>query len=54
MFGSTGKGGVSLIDVGGNTLVRGNIDNSAAFEFEVLIVDGGVSALAYTLADFIL
>ena len=49
MFGSTGKGGLSLIDVGGNTLVRGNIDNSAAFEFEILIVDGAVSASAYTV-----
>ena len=54
VFGSTGKGGLSLIDVGGNTLVRGNIDNSAAFEFELLIIDGTVGASAYTAADFVL
>ena len=53
-FGASGKGALSLIDVGGNTLVRGNIDNSAAFELEILIVDGAVSASAYTLADFVL
>ena len=54
VFGSTDKGGISLFNVDGNTLVRGNIDNDAAFEFEVLIVDGAVSASAYTAADFIL
>ena len=28
--------------------------NSAAFEFEVLIVDGAVNASAYTAAEFVL
>ncbi len=54
VFGSTAKGGLSLIDIDGNTLVRGNIDNTAAFEFEILIVDGAIDASAYTAADFIL
>ena len=53
VFGSTGKGGLSLVDFDGNTLVRGNIDNSAAFEFEILIVDGAINASAYTAADFV-
>lgn len=53
-FGSTDKGGLSLIDVDGNTLVRGNINGDSAFEFEILIVDGAVKASAYTAADFIL
>ena len=54
VFGSTDKGGISLFNVDGNTLVRGNIDDDAAFEFEILIVDGTVNASAYTAADFIL
>lgn len=54
VFGSTDKGGISLIDVDGNTLVRGNINGDAAFEFEILIVDGSVKASAYTIDDFVL
>ena len=53
-FGSLNKGGLSIVDLGGNTLVRGNIDGNAGFEFELLIVDGSVSASAYTAADFVL
>jgi hypothetical protein len=34
--------------------VRGNVDPDAAFEFEIVIEDGGVLASAYTAADFFL
>jgi hypothetical protein len=34
--------------------VRGNTDNDAAFEFELLIEDGAVLASAYAAADFVL
>jgi hypothetical protein len=54
VFGSTGKGGLSLIDRGSNTLVRGNVDDDPAFKFRLLIEDGGVTASAYTADDFIL
>jgi Ca2+-binding RTX toxin-like protein len=53
-FGSTGLGGLSVIDSGSDTLVRLNTDNDAAFEVIILIADGGVLASAYTAADFIL
>ena len=54
VFGGTGIGRVSLVNSGGNTLVRCNIDGDAAFEFELLIEDGGVLASAYRAGDFIL
>lgn len=54
VFGGNGIGRISLVNAGVNTIVRGNTDNDAAFEFEVLIEDGAVNALAYTAADFIL
>jgi Ca2+-binding RTX toxin-like protein len=53
-FGGTGVGRVSLVNSGSNTLVRCNIDKDAAFEFELLIEDGGVLASAYKALDFIL
>ena len=54
-FGGTGKSDLSVIDVSdGNTLVRANIDNDKAFEFELLIEDGGVKAIQYQASDFIL
>lgn len=54
IFGGTGKGHLSLVDSGTDTLVRGNVDNDAAFEFQLVIHDGNVRANAYTDADFIL
>lgn len=52
-FGGTGKGAVSCVEAGGGrTLVRGNLDDDPAFEFQVLIADGAVRASAYTLDDF--
>ncbi|MCB1369628.1 MAG: calcium-binding protein, partial [Rhodobacteraceae bacterium] len=54
-FGGTGKGDLSVIDVGGgHSLVRANIDNDKAFEFQLLIEDGGVKAHHYSAHDFIL
>lgn len=54
-FGSVAKGGVSLIDNGfGQTEVRLNTDNDAAFEMVFVIADGAVAAAAYTVNDFLL
>ncbi|SFQ25856.1 DUF4082 domain-containing protein, partial [Tranquillimonas alkanivorans] len=54
-FGSTDIGGLSLVDVGDSTLVRGNTDGDARFEFEVMIQDGAeVSASDYSHLDFLL
>lgn len=54
VFGSTGRGGLSVVDVGGNTMIRGNIDGDAEFEFAIVIEDGAVPASAYTANDFML
>ena len=51
---STGIGRLSVANIGDQTIVRGNVDNDAAFEFELAIDDAGVKASAYTAADFIL
>lgn len=53
-FGGTGAGQISLVDCGRDTLVRGNADGDADFEFQILIGDAGVRAADYTAADFIL
>lgn len=54
LFGGSGRGHLSLTESGGNTIIHGNIDNDAAFEFELVIADGSVRASAYTAADFYL
>lgn len=53
-FGARGAGGLSLVDVGSDTLVRGNTDDDAAFEIAILIRDGGRPASGYTEDDFLL
>ena len=53
-FGSTATGGLSLARQGTSTLVRGNTDADAAFEFAILITDGATAHTSYTAADFIL
>lgn len=53
-FGGVGKGFLSIVNVGSDTHVRGNIDNDAAFELDIEIEDGAVQASAYKAADFIL
>ncbi len=51
--GGAGKGQIRVVDIGGNSVVQGNIDNDGAFEISITIEDGGVLALAYTAADFV-
>jgi hypothetical protein len=48
------RDGVSLIASGTGTLVRANIRNNAAFEFELQIEDGAVQRGAYATGDFVL
>ena len=46
---------ISAIEFGNTaTLIRANIDNDAAFEFELMIEDATTKASAYAAADFIL
>lgn len=54
VLGGTGKGHLSLVSSGSDTILRGNVDGDAAFEFELRIADAGVSHAAYKAVDFIL
>ena len=54
VFGGTGIGRVSVVDSGGNSLVRCNTDKDSAFELELVIEDGGALASAYKAFDFVL
>jgi Ca2+-binding RTX toxin-like protein len=54
IFGGNGIGHLSLINFGNDTIVRGNVDNDAAFEFQAVIHDGNVLASAYNAGDFFL
>jgi hypothetical protein len=54
VLGGSGTGRVSLSASGNGTLVRANIRNDAAFEFELLIEDGAVQRGAYSAGDFVL
>jgi Ca2+-binding RTX toxin-like protein len=54
VFGGSGVGKLSVVDSGANTLIRCNIDNDAAFEFELLIEDGEILASVYRAGDFVL
>jgi len=54
VFGGTGKGHLWCINSGTNTRVVGNVDNDAAFEFQLDIIDGATLANAYKAVDFIL
>jgi Ca2+-binding RTX toxin-like protein len=49
-----GKGYLWVENVGGDTYVRGNINNGAAPEIEIEIEDAGVVAAQYRVPDFIL
>jgi len=53
-FGGIGKGQISLVTVGTDTVIRGNMDDDAAFELEIIIKDGANLSTAYTADDFIL
>jgi Ca2+-binding RTX toxin-like protein len=54
VFGGTGVGRLSCVNLGTSTLVRGNVDGDADFEFQCLIEDGAVLASAYRVGDFLL
>ncbi len=54
LFDGTGRGHVTLVDEVANTVIHANTDGDAAFEFDLLIADGAISARSYTAADFIL
>jgi Ca2+-binding RTX toxin-like protein len=54
VFGGAGIGRVSLVNSAGNTVVRCNTDNDAAFELELVVEDGAILASAYRAGDFIL
>ena len=49
-----GRGFIWVADLGGQTIVRGNVDDDDAVEFSVAISDGTVGASAYSAADFAL
>lgn len=53
-LGLRGAGGLTLVNVGSDTLVRGNTDADAAFEIAILLRDGGRPASAYAEHDFLL
>lgn len=53
-LGGTGVARLSFVESGTDTIVRGNTDGDAAFEFQLVIEDGAVRATAYTSADFLL
>ncbi|MDB5660136.1 MAG: type secretion target repeat protein [Cypionkella sp.] len=53
-FGLTGVGTISFAEAGATTLIRGNTDYDAEYEFIVAIEDGNVRASSYTVADLIL
>lgn len=55
VLGGSGAGHLTLSNSGTDTILRGNTDKDAAFEFQLVIHDGsGVSASHYTAADFLL
>ena len=54
VFGGTGKGHLWCVNTGTTTTVYANVDNDAAAEFQLSILDGGVLASAYKAVDFVL
>jgi serralysin len=54
LFGGTGKGHVWCVNAGNVTQVFANVDNDAAAEFQLNILDLGVVAGTYNAGDFIL
>ncbi|HET9068592.1 MAG TPA: M10 family metallopeptidase [Amaricoccus sp.] len=54
VYGGTGKGHVWAVNSGSTTVIYANVDNDAAAEFQLNILDGGVLASAYKAADFFL
>jgi hypothetical protein len=54
VFGGTGKGHVSVVDWGMNSVVLANVDDDPDFEFQLVIKDKLVKACEYTADDFVL
>jgi Ca2+-binding RTX toxin-like protein len=54
VFGGSGPGQLQVVNEGSNSVVLGNMDADAAFEFRLVIEDGAVLASAYTADDFVL
>lgn len=53
-FGAAGVGSLQLVDLGADTLARGDVDPDSGFELAILIRDGAVRASDYAPDDFIL
>ncbi|NEY92296.1 M10 family metallopeptidase C-terminal domain-containing protein, partial [Tabrizicola oligotrophica] len=53
-FGGVGIGRISCVNNGTNTVIRGNTDADAAFEFTIVVKDGALLASAYAAGDFVL
>ena len=51
-WGGTGRGAITMKAVGSDTFCYVNTDSDSVPEFEICIVDGAVSAIAYTQSDF--
>lgn len=54
VFNSRGAGGIWIVEDGANTVIRGRVDASPGFQFELVIEDGAVRAAGYGAADFLL
>ncbi|MBP7241446.1 M10 family metallopeptidase C-terminal domain-containing protein [Amaricoccus sp.] len=52
--GGAAVGRLTAVNVNGDTIIRGNTDGDAAFEFELRIAGGGVLAADYRAFDFVL
>ena len=52
-WGGTGRGAITLENVGSDTSCDVNTDADAAAELRIRIVDGAVLASTYTAADFL-
>ena len=52
MLGGTGRGHLSIVNDGTNTVIRGNTDIDVAFEFELVIKDGAVDASVLLVRRF--
>ena len=50
----SGTGQLRAVEEGANTVIYGNTDRNAAYEFRLVIEDGPVRAWNYTAADFVL
>ena len=54
VFNSRGAGGIWIVEDGANTVIRGRVDASPGFQFELVVEDGAARAAGYGAADFLL